>query len=344
MWNSHDSPTVRDVAAHAQVSVGTVSRYLNGHKLRPVTRSKVESAISATGYRVNASNGPSGRVRTRTIGAVFPRYDDFHVSVLSTLDKILFREGYHMVTCEYDGDEDDMRDKLRLLRSRYADGIICSPMTSSFGLQREVIESGIPVVTYNNHVQDWQTDHVRVDDRQAVRKAVEYFIDLGHRDIAIISGTTRSTTGFDRVAGYRDAVQTAGIVERSDLLMLDDWGLSESMAYDATERLLSSAHAPTAIIAAHGRAGIGVLRYLRESGRRVPDDVSLICFDDSELFSLHHPAITAIRQPSGTIAAELASLLFRRMSGDIDDRPLTRVVPTELILRESVRRITDYKQ
>ncbi|TVQ23485.1 MAG: LacI family transcriptional regulator, partial [Spirochaetaceae bacterium] len=175
-------------------------------------------------------------------------------------------------------------------------------------------------------------------------KAVEYFIDLGHRDIAIISGTTRSTTGFDRVAGYRDAVQTAGIVERSDLLMLDDWGLSESMAYDATERLLSSAHAPTAIIAAHGRAGIGVLRYLRESGRRVPDDVSLICFDDSELFSLHHPAITAIRQPSGTIAAELASLLFRRMSGDIDDRPLTRVVPTELILRESVRSITDYKQ
>ncbi|TVQ22334.1 MAG: LacI family transcriptional regulator, partial [Spirochaetaceae bacterium] len=74
MWNSHDSPTVRDVAAHAQVSVGTVSRYLNGHKLRPVTRSKVESAISATGYRVNASNGPSGRVQTRTIGAVFPRY------------------------------------------------------------------------------------------------------------------------------------------------------------------------------------------------------------------------------------------------------------------------------
>lgn len=342
MIRSDKSPTVRDVAAHAQVSVGTVSRYLNGHKLRPVTQEKVASAISATGYRPVHDGGPSRMVETRTVGAVFPQYDDFHVSVLRALDKILFREGYHMVTCEYEGNEDGLKDKLRLLKNRYADGIICSPITTSYSLNREVVESGIPVVTYNNQVQHWQTDHVRIDDRQAARKAVQYLIDLGHRDIAIISGTTHSTTGFDRVAGYRDALEHAGIPERPDLFMIDTWGLSEHGAYDATRKLLSSQSPPTAIFAAHVRVGIGVLRYIRESGRTIPEDVSLICFDDNELFQLHHPAITAIRQPAASIASEVAALLFRRMSGDEDDSPTTRVLPTELILRESVRRISDY--
>lgn len=339
LHSMNNGPTVRDVAAHANVSVGTVSRYLNGYKLRPVTHEKVAAAIDETGYQHARDTGPSARVQTRTIGAVFPRFDDFHVSVLSSLDKILFREGYHMVTCEYEGNEDDMRDKLRLLRDRYADGIVCSPMTSSYGLHREVVSSGIPVVTYNNQVQHWQTDHVRVDDRQAARKAVEYFINLGHRNIAIISGTSRSTTGFDRLAGYRDALECAGIAERPDLQMLDDWGLSEHHAYDATRRLLSMPSPPTAIFAAHGRVGIGALRYVRESGRRIPDDVSLICFDDCELFQLHHPAITAVRQAAAVIASEVCDLLFRRMTGSADDGPITRVIPTELILRDSVARI-----
>lgn len=334
----HTAATVRDVAAAAGVSVGTVSRYLNGHRLRASTRELVERAVNETGYRGVAVSAKRKSRRTLTIGTVFPRFDEFHVSVLSALDKILFRGNYHMVTSEYEGDEDAMRDKLRLLKMRYADGIVCSPVRSDFGLMKDIVESGIPLVTYNNQLVAWSCDHVKVDDREAVRRSIEYLIDVGHRRIAIISGSTESSTGFDRVAGYRDAIDSAGIEERSDFLMTEIWGSSENQAYDAVRRLMERDDPPTAVFASHYRVAYGVLRYSHDAGLSIPKDFSLVTFDDTELFQLHRPAITAIRQPAERIAGEIASLLFRRIEGEVEDMPVTRVVPTEFILRESVGR------
>ncbi len=339
MTDRTGKPTVRDVSAYARVSIGTVSRYLNGHVLREETRRRVEAALTATGYKAPSSPSRPQKVRTRTIGVVFPQYDDFHVSVIQALDKILSRESYHMVTCEYEGNEDQLKDKIRLLRDIYADGIICSAISTGYNINKEVINLGIPVVSFNNKVESWQCDHVSVDDRIAMQRAVEYCIDLGHESIALISGPTRSSTGYERVQGYRSAIVHAGIPERADLLMVDDWGLSEHHAYDAMGRLLAMNNPPTAIIAGHSRVGIGVLRHIREARLEIPHDISLICFDDTELFQLCNPPVTTIRQPAATIAAETAALLFRRMEGDIEDGPVNRIINTELILRDSVRRI-----
>lgn len=330
--------TVRDVAAAAGVSVGTVSRYLNGYRLRAASRKLVEKAISETGYRrLPLSSKPRTR-STLTIGTVFPRFDEFHMSVLSALDKILFQQNYHMVTSEYEGDEGAMSDKLRLLKNRYADGIVWAPVRADFGVMKDIVESGIPLVTYNSELRDWGCDHVKVDDREAVRRVIEHLIDLNHRRIAIISGSTKSSSGFDRVAGYRDAIDAAGIRERTDLLMTETWGTSETKAYDAARRLMESARPPTAIFASHYRVAYGVLRYIHDEGLRIPEDLSFVSFDDTELFHLHRPAITAIRQPADRIAEEIATLLFRKIEGKGGTEPITRVVRTELILRESVTR------
>lgn len=339
MTDRTGKPTVRDVSAYARVSIGTVSRYLNGHTLRDETRRRVEAALTATGYKAPSSLGRPQKVQTRTIGVIFPQYDEFHVSVIQALDKILSRESYHMVTCEYEGNEDQLKEKFRLLRDIYADGIICSALPNDYNVNRDIINFGIPVVSFNNKIESWRCDHVSVDDRAAVQRAVEYCIDLGHESIALIGGPTRSSTGYERVQGYRNAIVHAGIQERAELLMIDDWGLSEHHAYDAVGRLLVLDHPPTAVIAGHSQVGVGVLRHLREARVQIPHDISLVCFDDTRLFQLFNPPITVIRQPAAVIAAETAALLFRRMEGDTADGPVSRIINTELILRDSVRRI-----
>ena len=334
-------PTVRDVAAVAGVSVGTISRYLNGHALRPATLERVEHAMRETGYKESAGFGRSRSKKTMMIGTLIPRFDDFHMAVLAALNRILSRDGYHMIECVYEGDPEMMVDKFRLLESYHAEGIICCPIVPADVGVREISTSDVPLVTYNYRVPVLGADHVSVDDREATRRAVEYLINMNHRRIAIISGSTDKSTGFDRLAGYRDAIHRAGISERSDFLMTELWGSSELQAYDAARRLLESDTPPTAIFAGHYVVAYGILRYIHDAGLRIPHDVSLISFDDTELFRLHSPEISAIRQPADRIASELAVMLLRRIKGEGGTRPSpsTSVVPTEFILRESVARI-----
>ncbi|MCG8479464.1 MAG: LacI family transcriptional regulator [Spirochaetales bacterium] len=330
--------TVRDIAAAAGVSIGTVSRYLNGYTLMPQTRARVEKGIEQTAYRDQQS---VSQVRPRVkpiVGAIFPNFDSFHAGMLSAIEKVLYRNNYHVLTAGYESDVLTMREKFTFLREQHPEGIICSPVNATFGVIRAVERSGIPVVTYNDRVEAWRNDHVSTDDRYAAARAVEYLIDMNHTRIAVVAGKRDSSTGWDRLQGYYDALRGAGIPERPQYVRGgDDWGQLGSTQW--ARELLSIPDPPTAIFASNYVLADGVLRYCRDHGIRIPDDLSIVSFDDTHAFQLHSPPITVIRQPIDRIAEEAAALLFRRIGGDWESYPTLRTVRSEMILRESVRKL-----
>ncbi|MFW5995382.1 MAG: LacI family DNA-binding transcriptional regulator [Spirochaetia bacterium] len=330
--------TVREVAAAAGVSIGTVSRYLNGRSLMQDTRVKVEEGIRKTGYGSVPETVPRKSQKTLTIGAVFPNFDVFHVNMLSALEKLVLRRGYHVMTCDYENDEATMKEELSLLRSRGVDGIVCSPVKSTFSVLRGNLVTGLPVVTFNNRVDAWGNDHVSVDDRNATARAVRYMIDMGHERIAIVGGDPGTSTGWNRLQGYRDALFEAGIAERRAYMVGGHWPVA-SASPDIVRSLFELKTPPTAVFAANYKLGYGVLSYCRDNGVRIPDDVSIIVFDDTDVFQLHSPPITVLRQPMELVAEEAATLMFQRIEGNYEEYPQRRVVSTEMILRESVRKI-----
>lgn len=330
--------SVRDIAAAAGVSIGTVSRYLNGRSLLPQTRARVEEGIRKVGERHTPARRHPKLQKTLIIGAVFPNFDQFHVGLLRALEKIVLREGYHVITCDYERDESKMREQFSMLRGRGVDGIVCSPVRSTFGVAYDNLRVGLPVVTFNNRVDAWGNDHISVDDRDAVAKAVSYLVDMDHRRIAYLGGDPETSTGLARLRGYQNALAEAGIEERPEYMLGGKWP-SQVSGYTYLHSLFDRDDPPTAMVAANYVLGYSALRYCRDRGVRIPDDLSLISFDETDVFELYTPPITAIRQPLELMAEEAAAILLERIAGGYETYPRHTVVPTEMILRDSVRKL-----
>ena len=334
--------TIRDVARKAGVSIGTVSRFLNGYAQKDKTRAKVSQTIEALGYRQNVIAKGMKTRRTYSIGVLFPIFDEFHTEILSALEKLFSRRGYQMVVSQYEHDERAMEEKLKFLRERFADGLILSPDDPRLNPEiarecRKLIESGVPVITFNNRIPALETDHVHVNDAEAVQGAVEYLVNMNHRDIAILAGPEWFSTARERLTGYMQAMERHGISDAHRTVLSGQWG-STAGGYQLGRKMLSGPHRPTAVFSSNYILTLGALEYVHESGLRIPEDISLASFDDAHLFKLYRPGITAIRQPLEGIAKAVTELMIRRMAGDWSHFPTDQRLPTELILRQSVRK------
>ncbi len=335
--------TIRDVAKMAGVSIGTVSRFLNGYSLKEKTRARVAQAIDVLSYRQNVIAKGMKTRRTYSIGVLLPIFDEFNTEILSVLEKLFSSRGYQMVVCQYEYDDRAMEEKLKFLRGRFADGLILSPGKTGLNTEiahecRKCIESGIPVITFNNRISDLENDHVHVNDAEAVQQAVEYLLNMNHRSIGILAGVDTSSTAQERLTGYMQAMKRHGIAKAHRIVLSGQWFFSES-GYNLGKKMMSLPHRPTAVFSSNCILAFGFMEFLHESGLRIPEDVSLISFDDPQLFSLHRPGVTAIRQPLEGIAKAVTELMIRRLSGDRSHFPTDLRLSTELILRSSVRKL-----
>lgn len=330
--------TVRDVAQRAMVAVGTVSRYLNGANLREHNRARIEKAIKELGYKENYIAKGMKTNRTSTIGVLFPALDAFHVSIVSSLEKTLSKHGYILVVCDFEDDSDVLERKLTFLLDRSVDGVIASPIPKNRSALEELRSAGVPTVFFNNSVPGFEADEVSSDGTEAVRRATDYLVAMNHRRIGFINGASKYSTAADRYEGYRQALERAGIGIDQSLTLEVPWN-EPSGGYRAGMSMLSRPDRPTALISANYLIALGVLRAVRESGMVPQRDISLVNFDDSELFELTVPSITAIRQPVEDISRAAAELLIRRLGGDWTDFPTKIRLLTQLILRDSVRHL-----
>lgn len=306
--------TISDVARIAGVSISTVSHVINQtHYVGNDTKSRVLAAIESTGYTQNLVAKSLKSAKTNTIGLVISDFrNPFFIDAISGIENALSENGYSLILASSQDSAEAELEQIKSLYARRIDGLILTPTvgsgTQSIPFLKQIQLPTVLCDRYVNAGLDW----VGAENMRSTKELVRHLISLGHRDIIFVVGLRGLSTSEERVAGYRAALEEAGIPFEEHNLICGD-----SRKMPAEERMyqyLSNRNVlPTAIVSANNLMTIGVLRTLDRLSLRVPEDIALASFDDFEWSELFHPKMTALSQPSFDIGRRAAELLLRRI-------------------------------
>lgn len=329
--------TIRDVAEAAEVSVATVSRYFNyPDKVKPSTADRIRKVVDELGYWPNLVARGLRRRSTRLLGLVVQDVEHPHFTGICRGAEDYARElGYSAVLCDTDDDLKRQDEYLRLLADQSVAGVILTPTLAQNTDVSVLQKEGIPVVSLEMRLGDF--DSVRSDNVRGARAAVEHLIEQGARRIACITGPRDVPSAAERLDGYREALQAAGLEAAADLFAYTNY--RESEAELATERFFNLPEPPDALFLANSRLAFGALRCLRRMGVHVPADVLLVGFDDLPWMELTDPSISAVRQAVHEIGYTAARMLIERVNG-YDGPPRNVMMVPTLVQRESSTRPT----
>lgn len=330
-------PTMIDVAQAASVSVATVSAVINGtSKVSPELTQRIEGAIAAIGYQRNAIARSLKIGTTRTIGlTVADIRNPFFTDVVATIQQVLNKAGYAVMLCSNDEDTAKQDDQIKLLLDRMVDGLIIAPAGEDEIMKRLVNATRKPVVLIDRICEGLDIDAVVLDNLSAVFDATTYLVGLGHRRIGYLSGPPDTSTGRDRLAGYRKALETAGVDFVADFVR--DGKFREADGYRAAMQLLTMPSRPTAIFSANNLMVIGAMRAIRDMGLSCPADISVASMDDFPWADVFSPRLTTVAQPVEAIGEQAALLLLDRLQGRAPDRARQIVLRGSLMVRNSCR-------
>ena len=329
-------PTIYDVARLAGVSPSTVSRMLNGKgQFAPATRTAVEQAVEQLRYRPNTIARSLRTKSTQTIAFLLPYVPDpFFVSLIGGIQQHALNHDYAILLCVTEGDPEREERYLHLLQAKQVDGaLIDGPVLPATRVAR-FVEDGFPIVCVDRDVDLPSVPLVQVDNRLGARRATEHLLSLGHRRIAHVSGSQlqRLRHSRERLAGYREALAAAGVGEDPRLVAAGDY--TEEGGRGATRALLDAGAEFSALFAANDLSAIGAMRALAERGRRVPEDVSVVGFDDVHISAFINPPLTTVHQPAAEIAQRATELLIALIHGrEVAER--RHVLEPRLVVRAS---------
>jgi len=333
-------PTIEDVAAQAGVSRQTVSRVLNDKgEISTRTRERVLAAIEALGYRPNAAARSMVIGRTSTLGCIAPNLVDHTLaSIVEGAQSEARRQGFFVLTGSAPGEKDAELLLEELLR-RQVDGLLMlNPHADArYRLLEPLLEKNMAVVYAGNSAHGRPVDAVRCDDQDGGRLATRYLLGLGHRVVATILGPANEECTRDRLAGYREALNEAGLPFQPTLTATGDW--SADSGYQAARKLLSGGRPFTALFAQNDLMAVGAIRALREAGLETPGRVSVIGFDDIPLASFFDPALTTVHQSPVEIGQQAARLLIAAIR-DSRRLPQQVLIQPQLVERTSCARMT----
>ena len=329
------APTMIDVAQAAGVSIATVSAFINGTaNVSADLRQRIEKAIRDIGYQRNAIARSLKIGTTRTIGlTVADIRNPFFTDVVATIQQMLNAAGYAVMLCCNDEDTVQQDEQIKLLLDRMVDGLIIAPAGEDDIMRRLLTGTRKPVVLIDRVCDGLDVDAVVLDNLKAVSDAITYLINLGHRRIGYISGSPETSTGRDRLAGYRQALETAGIVFVPDLVR--EGHFREADGYRAAMQLLTMADRPTAIFSANNLMVIGAMRAIRDMGLSCPADISVACMDDFPWADVFNPRLTTVAQPVEAIGEQAATLLLERLEGRAPNHSRRLVLYGSLKIRNS---------
>ncbi len=345
--------TLPEVARAAGVATATAARALGGYgSVSEATRTKVLAAADRLGYRANGLARSMVTGSTHTIGVVVSDIENpFFSRALRGVADTAHAAGFEVILVNTDEDADKERRAVHVLTEKRVDGIVLSPAWDADNAHLTSLAGVVPLVLLDRKLPGIGADMVGIGNRVATREVTEHLIALGHRRIGLLTGgdpatelprmrdglrgieKLAATTIGERAAGYRDALVAAGV--ELDLELVSAEGFHRSDAAVATRRLLTLEDPPTALIALDSLLSLGALQALRELGRRCPEDVSLVGFDDADWAEVVTPPLTVVAQPVYEIGVKAAELLLRRIEGGGGARPVTLRLPTSLVLRSS---------
>jgi LacI family transcriptional regulator len=306
----------------------------NSERVRPETRERVEAAILELDYRPNVIARSMAKGKTRTLGCIAPNLTDpVFAKIIEGAQAEARRQGYFILIGSA-SDEEQVQPLLDELLNRWVDGLIILNARDDgrYKLLMPLVNNGSHVVYIKNSPDKESVSSVRCDDIQGGYLATKHLLDLGHRDIAVIRGRSNEQCTPERFEGYQKALSEVGLVPQESLITQGDW--SAHSGSEATSRLLTHPDRFTAIFSMNDRMAAGAIRTLREAGKRVPEEYSIIGYDNVPLAELTDPPLTTIHQPLEEYGEQAVKVLIQTIR-DPNSELVDLCISPELIQRKS---------
>jgi len=325
-------PTIRDVAQLAGVSHQTVSRVINQYdRINPDTRKKVEGAIEVLGYHPSAIARSMSYGGTRTFACISPNLTDYtFASMIEGAETYARQHGYFLITASAPNADSFYSLVDQLVKSRRTEGLlVINPYADKRYLS---LPKDVPVVLMGARPRTEGLASVALDDVQGGYLATRHLLSLGHKQIALIAGPLEEDCVQDRIKGYKNALDDAGLPFENSLICFGDW--SATSGQSGVENLLRQEVKFTAIFAQNDRMATGAIHFLQKTGLQIPEDVSVVGFDDMPLASYFNPSITTIRQDIPILGHNAVRLLINKIENPGEEIQQLLYTP-ELVIRDS---------
>ena len=323
--------TIRDVARHAGVSISTVSRVLNGTaQVNENKRLRVEQAIQELSFIPNQAARSLVQKKTNGIGVLLPSLGgEFFSEFLSGIDVATRESGYHVLISASHGSLEELKVALMSMHQRVDGLIIMSPENEGHEIQKLVADD-VPVISINGRASNAAIDTINFDNSRGASMGTEFLIRQGHRRIAFLKGLEGAHDGKQRLQAFRDTLFKHGIVPDPALELQGDF--SHQGGYQAAYELMKLTPMPTAVFCANDQSAMGLMAAFQNAGKTIPQDISVIGFDDIPGAQLSAPPLTTINvgiRELGIVAIQ------RLLEKDSSSSPVHHMLPVKLVERAS---------
>lgn len=322
--------TIREVAAHAGVSLGTASRVLSGNPATsPEARTRVSDAVVALGYRPNLQARSLRLTRTNAIGLLVSDVrNPFFADVAHAAEQAALGADYVTLLGNANENVDQQDRYIETFLNQRVDGVVLAPQGRGSGSLQALVDSGLPVVFVDRTVDGFDVPSVTTDSRSGMTEAVAHLAAGGHHRIGFIGGPQAISTGRQRYDAFVETLPAHGLVVDDALITFGDF--QEESGIRAAEQLLAAPTRPTALIAADNLMALGALAAIRSRGLRIGSDIEVIAFDDIEWLAHYDPPISVIAQDTDAVGRCAVELLMRVINGE---KPESIVLTTRFIDR-----------
>ena len=324
--------TIKDVAKRAGVAVSTVSYALNGSpKVSEKTRRRIHKIAEDLGYEPNYTARELKTKKTKTIGLFLNDFSGpFYSELIRGIQEVVQKNGYSFIACSSFGDEESTA--VKFIREKRIDAAIIFAPNISDKLLINAASKGVPIVVLDRKLESENIYSILINNEQGAIKAVNYLIGIGQQNLVFVSGREEAYDNRERLNGFKKAVNANGIEER---ILQGDF--TENSGYAAAIDLIKSKKLPDAVFLSNDEMAIGMIKCFKEYEINVPEDVSIIGFDNITVSEYITPKLTTVSHPKYELGVRAAERLFCGINGEVITGSET--LPVELIVRESCKEV-----
>lgn len=335
--------TLIDIARLLNVSASTVSRALHDHpSISAETKQAVVELAKQLNYQPNLLALSLLTRKTNAIGIIVPEITSFYfATVINGVQDMVEASGYNLMISQSNESFEQEKKLIHDLSLVRVDGFLISPssQTTCYDHFDKLKDNDVPIVIFDRDCIGYEADKVLVDDYDGALQAVEYLIKTGCKRIAHITGPNNLSVSRHRLAGYTDALKRNGVEFQHDLVV-NSSGFSPDHGIEPTRALLDLKNPPDAIFAVNDGVAIGAMAVIKELGRKIPEDISVVGFDDEPYSSYFTPSLTSVWQPVYDMGMLSAKILLNRFTSKNQEANYRQeILKPELIIRESSRRL-----
>jgi LacI family transcriptional regulator len=334
------SATIKDIARKTGLGVGTISKYLNGGTVKDKNRIAIEQAIEELHYTVNEIARGLKTKHTKTVGVIVPEYANiFYMSIVSSIEDCLRKKDYSIIVCECKNNVFLEEKAVAVLMKKKVDGIINIPVSNTGEHLKLVREQNIPFVLIDREIANIKCNAVLIDNVKVSSDVTELLIKNGHRDIAIICGSNDVYTAQERLRGYRKALIKNGIIPDEKLIGCGDETIEGG--YETAKKIIARNKKMTALFVTNYKSTLGVIIALNERQFNIPDDLSLVGFDNLDLANVVRPKLTIVSQPIEEIGKCASKLLLDDITSKESVLPKMIKLQATIIRGASIKRLNN---